>query len=605
MMVSNSIPCLPESAPFTPEQRAYLNGFFAGLFSRTAAPAATNAAAAPSTKPLQPLTILFGSQTGNAEALAKRVAKEAGKQGFAPTVFDLAQYPPAQLKSDQNLLLITSTFGDGEPPDNARAFWEFLASSEAPALGHVKFSVLALGDSNYAKFCECGKTFDQRFETLGAARVHPRADCDVDFEEPFQQWLNGVLPALQAGAGQTAPNAGRYEPVKETAPVAAITTTVGQSAPSYGRKNPFPAALVGNRMLNGPGSGKETRHFEFALEGSGLPYEAGDALRVTPVNCPELVTDLLTALGCTGDEGVPGKDGSEVTMYEALLRHYEVTRIPQPLLLAMAARTSDDLLKKLTAPGVNGELTKFLWGREVIDLLLAHPGVRFAPGEFVALLRKLQPRLYSISSSPKVHAGQVHLTVGVVRYDSLGRRRKGVCSTFLADRVSADHRVPVFVHSNKSFRLPPDGDRPVIMVGPGTGIAPFRGFLHERQAVGAKGKNWLFFGDQRAETDFLYRDELEALSRAGTLTRLDTAFSRDQEQKIYVQHRLLDHANEMFAWLEAGAHFYVCGDASRMAKDVDHALHQVIETASGCTAEQASEYVERLRAAKRYTRDVY
>jgi sulfite reductase (NADPH) flavoprotein alpha-component len=302
---------------------------------------------------------------------------------------------------------------------------------------------------------------------------------------------------------------------------------------------------------------------------------------------------------------VPDRDGKEVSLREALLHHYEITRIPTPFLKAMAERTGDADLTKLVSPTANGELTKFLWGREIIDLLHAHSAVKFTPPEFIALLKKLQPRLYSISSSPKAHPGEVHLCVAVVRYDSLGRPRKGVCSTFLAERVPAGGVVPVFTHSNKAFRPPASGDTPMIMIGPGTGIAPFRGFLEERQAIGAKGKNWLFFGDQKSFTDFLYREQIEKFQKDGLLTRLDLAWSRDQGEKFYVQHRMLKHAKELWDWLEQGGAVYVCGDASRMAKDVDAALHQVIERAGSKTPEQAAEYVKQLKAQKRYQRDVY
>jgi sulfite reductase (NADPH) flavoprotein alpha-component len=357
--------------------------------------------------------------------------------------------------------------------------------------------------------------------------------------------------------------------------------------------------------LNGEGSAKDTRHFEFRLEGSGLTYDAGDALCVRPTNCAELAEEIVRVLGCSGEEAVPDRDGKEVSLREALLHHYEITRIPTPFLKAIAERTGDADLTKLVSPTANGELTKFLWGREIIDLLHSHPVAKFAPKEFVSLLKKLQPRLYSISSSPKAHPGQVHLCVAVVRYDSLGRPRKGVCSTFLAERVPTGGVVPVFTHSNKAFRPPASGDASMIMIGPGTGIAPFRGFLEERQAVGAKGKNWLFFGDQKSSTDFLYREQIERFQKDGLLTRLDLAWSRDQNEKVYVQQRLLEHAREVWDWLEQGGAMYVCGDASRMAKDVDAALHQVIERAGSKTPEQAAEYVKKLKAQKRYQRDVY
>ena len=595
------VPVLPDNAPFTPEQRAYLNGFLAGLFSR--APQPNLAAPAAESKPVTPLTILFGSQTGNAENLSKRIAKEAGKRGFAPTVQDLGKYATAQFASESALLVVTSTYGDGEPPDNAKMFWEFLNSSAAPRLAQTKFSLLALGDSNYPKFCAFGKGVDERLEKLGATRVHPRTDCDVEYEEPFAKWMDRALGALSTNARD---GEKKLLVISNQSETAADGTAPTQSLISnFSRSHPFPAPLLANVRLNGEGSAKDTRHFEFALEGSGLSYEAGDALGVRATNCAELVEELIRALGRSGEEPVPDRDGRETPLREGLIHHYEITRIPQPLLKAIAEKTGDAELLKHLAPGASGDLAKFIWGREIIDLLHAHPAAKFAPGEFVALLRKLQPRLYSISSSPKAHPGQVHLCVGVVRYDSLGRPRKGVCSTFLAERVPTGRAVPAFVHHNKNFRPPVNADAPMIMVGPGTGIAPFRAFLEERRATGAKGKNWLFFGDQRGATDFLFREELEAMQRDGTLTRLDLAFSRDQAEKIYVQTRMLEHGKKLYAWLEEGGGFYVCGDASRMAKDVDAALHQIIQTAGGKSAEEATAYVAALKQDKRYQRDVY
>jgi sulfite reductase (NADPH) flavoprotein alpha-component len=330
---------------------------------------------------------------------------------------------------------------------------------------------------------------------------------------------------------------------------------------------------------------------EFDLTGSGLTYDAGDALGVFPHNCPALVGDILAALGCDGEEAVPAPNGTTTSLRHALTEYYELGR-PSPELLARYA------------PGSGGGTAVAV--HHIVDLILARSDFKLTPTEIVSTLKKAQPRLYSISSSPRAHAGQVHLTVGVVRYELHGRSRKGVCSTFLAERADPGRsRVNVFVHSNKAFRLPPGSDTPIIMIGPGTGIAPFRGFLHERKAIGARGRNWLFFGDQRAATDFLYRDELAGLMHDGVLTRLDTAFSRDQPEKIYVQQRMREHALELYSWLEAGAHLYVCGDASRMAKDVDAALHTAIERAGGKTTEQAAEYVQALKATKRYARDVY
>jgi sulfite reductase (NADPH) flavoprotein alpha-component len=372
----------------------------------------------------------------------------------------------------------------------------------------------------------------------------------------------------------------------------------------YSRKRPFPARLLVNRLLNAPGSAKEVRHYEIALDSSVLSYETGDALGVIPSNCPELVSEIIAALGCDGEEAVVSADGTETSLRLALTQIYDICRPSNELLAAAAGRSTDELLGTLLNPGKSSELKQYLQGREVIDVL---HGLRspLPPAEFVTLLRKLQPRLYSISSSLKAFPDQVHLTVGTVRYDSHGRRRKGICSTFLAERCDSAMPLPVFVQTSHSFRLPQNPETPVIMVGPGTGIAPFRAFLHERRAVGAKGRNWLFFGDQRRATDYLYEEELEGMRHDGHLSRLDLAFSRDQEEKIYVQHRMLAAAGELWQWLEEGAHFYVCGDASRMAKDVDTALHTACENGGGLSVENAAAYVQKLKAEKRYQRDVY
>lgn len=373
----------------------------------------------------------------------------------------------------------------------------------------------------------------------------------------------------------------------------------------YSRKNPFPATLRSNRSLTGAGSAKDTRHFEIDLVGSGLAYEVGDSLGVFPTNNPALVEEMLGVLGFSGDEPVTDPNGNPLSIREALTRSYVITEKDKKLLAAIAEKdpTAAHFTPMVTPEG-KAELDAYVSGREVIDPLLDHPAARFTPEEFVKLLRKLQPRLYSIASSQKAHPDAVHLTVAAVRYESHGRKREGVCSTFLADRAdNAD--VPVFVHTAKHFRVPEELSTPVIMVGPGTGIAPFMAFLQERKATGATGKNWLFFGDQKSATDFLYRDELEAWQAEGVLHRLDTAFSRDQADKIYVQHRMLEAAQELFEWLEQGACFYVCGDASRMAKDVDAALHKVVETAGGKSPEEAAAYVEELKKSKRYRKDVY
>jgi sulfite reductase (NADPH) flavoprotein alpha-component len=373
----------------------------------------------------------------------------------------------------------------------------------------------------------------------------------------------------------------------------------------YSRTNPFPGRLLTNRKLNGVTSEKDTRHFEISLRDSGLSYEVGDALGVWPTNCPALVQELIQALGCDGEEAVKNPQGQEVPLRNALLQGYQITQIPPAVLQLFAQRSGGSSLRDLLEPSHKSELDQFLHGREIIDLFLQFPTVKFDAVEFIGALRKLQPRLYSIASSPKAHPGEVHLTVAPVRYETHDRSRKGVCSTFLADRVKANTSVPVFVQDSHNFRLPADSEKPVIMIGPGTGIAPFRAFLEERRAIGARGRNWLFFGDQRQACDFLYREELERMVADKTLTRLDSAFSRDQPQKIYVQQRMIENAPVLWQWLEDGAHLYVCGDAKRMARDVDAALHRVITFAGGKTQDQAGEYVQNLKTEKRYQRDVY
>lgn len=591
------IPFIPENAPFTAEQRMWLNGFLAGVFSDANEGASPSLdamlAAAGGAQPKAPLLLLYGSQTGTAEGLAKKTAKVAEKSGFAPKIVAMDKFAEIDLTKEQNVLVITSTYGDGDPPDMAQGFWEWLKADSAPKLGHVRYSVLALGDTNYSAFCEFGKKCDERFAALGANRVAERKDCDVDYETPAAEWTTRVFAALGSAAPE---HSGTNGTNRSLVDASADTVT-------WSRKNPFPARLITNRRLSAEGSGKDVRHFEISLAGSGLTYEVGDALGVVPSNCPQLVGEILHALGCDGEEGVKTPDG-EIPLRLALAQHFDITKPSHELLSEVALRSPGSEFASLLDASRKEDLKKWLYGREIMDVLagLATP---FAAQEFVALLKKIAPRLYSISSSIKAHADEVHLTIVAVRYEAHGRSRRGVASTFLADRVGDTGTVPVYVQASHGFKPPLNGDTPMIMVGPGTGIAPFRAFLEERLATGAKGRNWLFFGDQKRSTDFLYEEQLEGWVKDGHLTRLDLAFSRDQAEKIYVQSRMLEAAAELWSWLEAGAHFYVCGDASRMAKDVDAALHTVIEKAGGKSNDEAKAYVERLKSEKRYQRDVY
>ena len=582
-----TVPCVPENAPFTTEQRSWLNGMLAGIFSQAPAPLAPQQSG-------PALPILYGSQTGNAESLARQAAKSAKAGGFTPEMIDMESYPHEQLATATQLVIITSTYGEGEPPDNAKPLHDFLHGDQAPRLDKLRYAVLGLGDSNYPDFNRCAKEFDQRLSELGAQRLCESVYCDVDFEDDYAQWFDAVLEAADKSPADNA---------------SVVTSTMTELEPpkpqetGYSRKNPFPAPILENLNLNREGSLKETRHLAFSLEGSGLTYEAGDALGVFPRNCPALVEEILRVTGFDGDESVPNPEGGDIPLHLALSEHYDITGLSKLFLAHYAPLANHPELNELLADG-NDRLDAFLHGRQIIDPLVQFPARFGSARDFVGTLKKLSPRLYSISSSPNAHPGEVHLTVGAVRYETHGRARKGVCSTFLAGLMPGDN-VSVFVQPNRHFKPPAQADRPMIMVGPGTGIAPFRAFLQERQASAASGKNWLFFGDQRSGYDFLYEDQLTQMQGGGYLHRLDTAFSRDGTDKVYVQHRMIEQGRELFAWLEEGAHFYVCGDASRMAKDVDAALHAVIGEHSGLGEDHARRYVEILKKEKRYVRDVY
>ncbi len=599
-----TVPFIPENAPFTAEQRAWLNGLLAGLFSTSALPAAL-------AKPSHRIAVLYASQSGTAEGLARKLAKELKTQGHVPAVSTLVGYTSAALAAEKYALILASTYGDGDAPDGVQPFYEQLCSEHFPRFEGLSYAVLALGDKHYEHFCKFGKDLDAKLIALGANPLGERVDCDVDVDEPFERWKSAVIARLNevaaghkttrpavdpaAGNGKTMPaGEGRLAPAAKAAPAA-----------SFSRDNPLLAPLVDKRDLTHNESTKSTLHLAFSIEGTGLHYEVGDACGVIPHNDLNLVAEILQTLRFNGNEQVPcGKTG-KTTLHDALAHHLQITILNRKIVKEYATEGKCAKLLDLLVPEQQESLQRYVYGRGLIDLLVEYPGVIEEPAELVAMLPKLTPRLYSISSSPLAHQGQIHTTVAVVRYRSYNRERGGVCSTFFADRSTLSDRLPIYIQPNKKFKLPQNSDAPIIMIGPGTGIAPFRGFLHERRALGAKGRNWLFFGERSAATDYLYREELESMRADGHLTRLDTAFSRDQEDKIYVQDRMMEHALLFWSWLEDGASMYVCGDATRMAKDVHAALHRIIEKEGGMPAQAAEEYVHALKDEHRYHRDVY
>ena len=496
-------------------------------------------------------------------------------------------------------MIVASTYGEGDPPDGVKGFFDALSASTAPRLERLEYTVLALGDSHYEHFCKFGTDLDLRLEELGARRMTAAVTADVEVDEPFERWKAALLARLESSrAAEASAAAPSVSP-------AALPAAAAEPASIHTRDTPFFSPLVERRVLTGEGSGKETVHLSFSLAGSDLRYEAGDALGVLAANDPALVADILAATHLTGEEPVVLAKAGQVTVAEALTQRLAVTRLSRKLVDAYAKLGEVKVLLNLLQPEQQTHLDAYVYDRGLIDLLVEHPGVVSSAQQLVDLLPALAPRLYSISSSPKAHAGEVHATVAVVRYRSHNRERGGVCSTLFADRTELGGTLPVYIQHNKKFRLPADSAAPIVMIGPGTGIAPFRGFLHERCATNATGRNWLFFGDRSAASDFLYREELEQMTASGLLTRLDTAFSRDQAHKVYVQDRMLEQGAELFAWLEQGANVYVCGDASRMAKDVDAALHTVIERHGQRDAEAAKDYVQNLHDTRRYLRDVY
>ena len=559
---------------------------------------------APVSMARQKVSVLYGSQTGNSKKVANQIASRVRSGGWEVEVSDLNDYQTKQLKDEKIVLLVVSTQGEGEPPVAAEEFHKWLLGARAPKLDGLRFAVCALGDKSYLQFCQTGKEFDARLEALGATRIVERVDCDLDFEEAVEVWIGNLMENLTVPAASAAGTQGAVlhingqRSVEYPAAKAAGTGT-------FDRKHPFAAPILEKIQLNGRGSEKETLHLELSLEGSGLTYEPGDSLGIYPQNPPSLVREVLYAAMLNGNKPVVFNE-KENTLRHFLLREVELTVLTREVIEKYAAWTNNAKLKTLLED--NAALKKFIWGRNIADLIREFPAA-MSEATLLSFLRKIPPRLYSIASSLEAHPDEVHLTVAAVRYEYGGRPHLGAASTFLADRVGLGETLPVFIERNEYFKLP-DASSDIIMVGPGTGVAPFRAFVEERSEArsggsGQPGKNWLFFGNPHFETDFLYQTEWLNHLKRGTLDRLDVAFSRDQSDKIYVQHRLAERSRLIYERLENGAYFYVCGDKERMALDVQKAVIQLVAKESGKGEEYALEYLKGLKKQRRYLEDVY
>ena len=569
--------------PFSYDQEAWISGFIAGM--KQSASLSNNSLIQEHNKNLINLDILFGTQTGNSEAIAEDMSKIANEAGFRAKVNSLDNITMDILGNMENVAIITSTYGEGEMPDNAQLFWDALSANTAPNLSNIKYSVLALGDTGYEEFCHAGKLIDTRFEQLGATRIQDRVDCDVDYEELSETWTSSLIAKWKPEVQVIKEKSNDQSNLKE-----------------YNRKNPYSAKLLSNRMLSGVNSNKEIMHYEIDLGDSGLKYEVGDSLSIFPTNKEDLVNKIIDRLGVEFDF-VP--EGYENDIKMLLTEKFEILTPTKRLIEYIAKNTNDKKLKSIIDHSNNNkELENYKWGMDVLDFMNINPNFKIDITDFLGLLKSLQHRTYSISSSLNKVKNEVHLTVSSVRWKRDSRNYNGVCSTFLADDCTPGDNIKVFFTPNKSFRLP-DDNKDIIMIGPGTGIAPFRAFLQEREYRNSSGKNWLFFGDQTKNDDFIYKNELEDFISSGVLNKLDLAFSRDQKNKIYVQNVMYENKNEFYNWLESGAYLYICGDANRMAKDVEDMIIKIIMECSNISFDAAFEYLNNLKREKRYLRDVY
>lgn len=585
-------------AKLTPEQRAWVGQYLVENSNNTTIPSSNEATESShitnspdeADKP-RSITILYGTETGNAQTVAETLNERLVENGFTVTISEMDDYKFDTLAQSEDLFLISSTHGEGEPPISAISFYEFLYSEQAPNLADVRYSVLALGDESFEFFCQAGKDFDERVAELGATRLVERVDCDFDYEESAESWMQQVLSAV----GDQDDN--------RVAATDSTESVLSMKERKYSKSNPYYAEVLENINLNGEGSNKEVRHIELLLDNYGEGFEPGDSLDIFPANDDQLVMQLIAMLGWDPYEDIILDNGDAVSVVDALTHHFEITKLTPTLLKNMAVLINDDELNNLV---LNDTWVKdYIYGRDLIDLFSVYYPPAVSPDIVIENLRKLPPRTYSIASSYKANPNEVHITVKAVRYESYGRARNGVCSTQLADRVKPGESVRMCLKKNPSFKFPFDEDTKVIMIGPGTGVAPFRSFLEEREDLNLKGNTWLFFGDQKRATDFLYEADWQAWLANGTLAKLDLAFSRDTASKLYVQDKIKENSELFYQWLESGAAIYICGDETYMAKAVHEAIREVIATESKCNEEEAEAYLTQLKVDRRYQRDVY
>jgi len=592
----------------TPEQKVWLSGYLVANQQLTSGTSETQGSQIgaiskdtetmlqqnePTIQPeKRAITLLYGSETGNAQGLAEIFEERLSNIGHNVTLKAMEEFKPKNLKNVEDLFIITSTQGEGDPPDNAAELHEFIHGRKAPKLEGVRFSVLALGDQTYEFFCQTGRDFDKKLEELGAERLYERVDCDVDYEEDAEKWMANVINTIDSAPEGTQSEQVVSESIKSA------------KEKKYSKANPYQAEVLENINLNGRGSNKETRHIEFLLDNFGEEYEVGDCLVVLPQNDPALVELLMSTLGWDpGDQIQISEDGDTISLEEALTSYFEITKLTKPLLQNAAAYFDNEALEDKVQD--SEWIQNYIEGRDFIDLLNDFPPEELEPEDLYQILRKLPPREYSISSSYQSLPDEVHITVGAVRYNTHGRDRSGVCSVQFAERIQPGDTVPIYLKRNPNFKFPKDGDTPVIMIGPGTGIAPFRAHMQEREEYGYKGNTWLFFGDQHFTTDFLYQTEWQEWLKDGVLEKMNVAFSRDTDQKVYVQHRIAEHSKEFNEWLEKGASIYICGDEKNMAKDVHQAIRNVLVKEQNLTEEDAESYLKQMKKDKRYQRDVY